>query len=147
MNYDKLNYATSPSRPPSWVWNRAVTELRADARTVFVYGRTIHTPSGASLDPPLLAHELTHVVQQIKLGEGDDEAGAQRWWERNFADAVFRYAQELAAHRRQYQVFCQDAPYRGPRLRFLHRIAADLAAPLYGGLVTTEQAIQAIRSQ
>ena len=83
---------------------------------IFTYGNKIYTPS--RLSPSLIAHEKTHVRQQLKMG-------VEIWWARYIADEDFRFSQELEAHQVEYRA--------GGRLKV---IAERLASPLYGNLTT-----------
>lgn len=124
-------------RPPVWdrcieVFGRAQLE---DKPVVFAWGMTIYNPTGAQLPRTLIAHEHTHGERQ--LAAGDVEA----WWERYLTDPLFRLDEEIYAHHAEYQAFKRR---HGHRPRDLNMIAERLSSPLYGRLVTLEQAKHAI---
>ncbi len=101
-------------------------------REFFSWGDKIYNPSGADLSDALLAHEAVHQKQQ-----GADIEG---WWDRYLADNVFRFAQELEAHREEYRVYCETARNRLARRSYLVAIARRLASPMYGKMCTVQEA-------
>lgn len=113
-NYDQIVAAVGPL-PPS---------------VVFAYGDAVYSPSGAELPADLVAHEEVHLRQQAEIG------GPEVWWERYLADRDFRLEQELEAYRVQI-AFHGD---RAARRACFRRVARDLARPMYGSLVSAEQA-------
>jgi hypothetical protein len=123
--------------PPADVWERARRELGAtEATTVFTYGKTVYVPGGFGLSFDLETHEAVHTRQQ-----GEDPAG---WWERYFADPLFRLEQETEAYRAQYRAFCRLNKDRNEQARFLTHVAGTLAGKLYGGIVSFHAARQSI---
>jgi hypothetical protein len=97
---------------------------------IFAYGDAVYSPSGEELPPDLVAHEQVHLRQQAAVG------GPEPWWSRYLAEPTFRLEQELEAYRVQI-AFHTDRPSRRACLR---RVARDLARPMYGRIVTAEQA-------
>ena len=96
---------------------------------VFTYGDTIYTPivtSELSLD--LIAHEEIHCKQQ-----GNDPRG---WWIEYLSNPQFRLEEEIMAYRRQWQII-KGSPDQ--YMRF-HLIAKDLSSPMYGSIITYEEA-------
>jgi hypothetical protein len=91
---------------------------------IFTYGNKIYT--SGRLSKSLLAHEKTHVRQQLKMG-------VEVWWEKYILDKEFRFQQELEAHRVEYMM--------GGNLKV---IAERLASPLYGNLTTVRIAMELI---
>lgn len=108
---------------------------------IFTWGDTIYNPAGIFITPELRAHEEVHFVRQT----GDTPA-IEAWWKRYLIDEEFRLAEELPAHRAEFQKFCQTHKDRNARNKFLTTIAARLAGPLYGGLLTLPQARTKISS-
>lgn len=120
-NYDAIKAAFNP---PSTV--------------CFTYGDTLYAPNGqGEPSEDLVAHELTHVRQQ-----GNDPAG---WWERYINEPQFRLEQEVEAYRNQYQKYVEINKDRNARVRFLIKIANDLASPIYGGIISPSEAMEKIR--
>lgn len=107
--------------------------------TIFSWGAKLYNPSGVAISPALKAHEAVHGQRQ---GNTDDEVRA--WWERYIEDAAFRFDEELIAHRAEYRALCASTKDRNARARGLHVMAARLASPLYGGLVSYNEARRVI---
>lgn len=108
------------------------------SNTIYTYGETIFNPNGGFIDKHLLAHEATHTKQQ-----GNDPAS---WWKRYLVDTDFRFVQELEAYQVQYQSYCQEEKDKNKRVRFLARLAYDLASPVYGSICKPQEAREAISS-
>lgn len=105
---------------------------------IFCWGRLIYNPQRIDVSPSLHAHEVVHATQQMQRG------GPEAWWGRYIAEPAFRLEQEIPAHRQEYIVAC----LRRRRLsieEILDRIAGKLAAPLYGNLVTLDEARRLLR--
>lgn len=122
-------------RPPNFAAIVAVFPRASDPGVIFAYSGRIYAPGFARLTPALHAHEQVHIDRQ---GTEPD-----RWWDKYLVDTTFRFEEELAAHRAEYQAYCQRHSGRKRRLA-LDMIATKLAAPLYGGMVTLEDARKAI---
>ena len=103
---------------------------------IFAYGGTIYNPSGSELTPALIAHEEVHFRQQGKWPKS--------WWMRFLKSPAFRLRQELEAHRVEYRVFCRGHKDRNSQAKYLRAISKRLAAPMYGSMITTPEAIKAI---
>ena len=97
---------------------------------MFCYGEKIYTR--AHVTPPLMAHEMVHAAAQ-KL------TSPEEWWGRYLEDTEFRYEQELAAHKVEYE-WCLKDCNRRDRRRALNIIAERLASPLYGFPIKKAQA-------
>lgn len=108
---------------------------------IFTYGDEVYIPEGGFLTRELVAHEGVHVAQQARY-----EGGPAAWWTMYLADTRFRLEQELEAHRAEYREFLKEdpPPSRPRRRRLLKLVARRLAGPLYGNLVTLEQAKELI---
>lgn len=123
-------------RPPNFA---AIAQVFPDAfkpGVIFAYGGKIYAPGRKALTPALQAHEQVHIARQ---GENTDA-----WWDRYLADPAFRLEEELIAHRAEYQAYCRRHTEPGKRHAALKRMAERLASPLYGGLITPEEAVRRI---
>ena len=100
---------------------------------VFTYGDTVY--SYAPLSYGLVAHEITHVLQQTKMG-------AEKWWKQYLKDPKFRMEQELEAYRRQYKVYCKRNARVGADM--LIEMAEDLSGKIYGNIMSFDEAKQLI---
>lgn len=112
--------------------------LRPNSNTIFAYGNTIYVPSGMSLPPDLIQHEITHCKRQLSVG-------VEQWWNRYLEDPYFRIAEETLAYGRQYKYVCTLVKDRNKRFSFLHRIATDLSGPIYGNVITHSGAMIRIK--
>lgn len=101
---------------------------------IFSYGDTIFNPSGVSIPREVMVHEATHGLRQ-------EAQGVEEWWKRYLAEPLFCLDEEIYAHHSEYRAAIKR---HGPRPRDLRRIAERLSGPLYGNLLTFEQAKHAI---
>lgn len=104
---------------------------RPPETAVYAWGGTIYVPY-EPLPHELYAHELVHFRQQEELG------GPEAWWERYLADPAFRLEQEIEAYRAQIA----SHPNRAARRACLRDVAADLAGPMYGRILSKDRALQ-----
>lgn len=103
-------------------------------REIFAYNNTIYNPAGGELSIPLIEHEKVHFMQQ----GGDSDY----WWDRYLVDPVFRLRQELAAHKKEFLVFCTLNKDRNARARYRNALAVRLSSPMYGSVITTQEAFK-----
>lgn len=115
---------------------RAIPAVRKNKAIVFVYAPYIYSPAGIELRPDLIAHEEVHVKRQ------DDPA---TWWEQYLVDKDFRLREELIAYQAQYKYMVEHYS-RERRRGILSSIAKDLSGPMYGGIITKQQAIKLIKN-
>ena len=119
-------------------WDRLVAKFGCEWKDIVVtYGGVIHSPNPVVDD--VLAHELVHVRQQF----GHD---ADEWCDRYIADAHFRYRMELEAYRVQYGFWKKHIRGKQALDAALLRMAKDLSGPMYGGIVSTEEAKRKIKN-
>ncbi len=111
------------------------------ATTVFTYGYLLYNPGENRLSADLMAHELTHAKQQTEYAGGPDA-----WWDRYLTDIDFRIEQELEAYRAQFQFFVSRHRNIRKQAFFLNAIAQDFSGPLYGNVISVDEAIQHIRA-
>lgn len=104
---------------------------------VFAFGDKLYNPGGFPIAPELMKHEQTHQKQQ-----GDDPAG---WWNRYLSEDHFRMNQEIEAYRNQLRAFAASHKDGNAQMRYLIKLAQDLASPMYGGKVTVDEAMTLIR--
>jgi hypothetical protein len=121
-------------RPPMWDEIVAAFPRAARPGVIFSWGSTIYYPFPlAPLTGALFAHEAVHGARQQQMG-------IETWWHRYIGDPAFRLEEEIPAHRAEYLAHCHEGARRGPKRAALTAIAKRLASPLYGGLVTLDQA-------
>ena len=127
-------------RPPNFDAIVKVFPMAARMSVIFAYGEKIYVPSGNPLPPELLAHETVHCKRQMVLG-------VEEWWKRYLEDPVFRYYEEMLAHRAEYKYLALSAPSRQGRRGALKQTAKKLSAPLYGRMVSEAEARKALEAE
>lgn len=127
------------ARPPNYDAIAAVLPRAAEPGVMFAYDGKVYFPGGRGpLTRELDAHERVHIERQA-----GDVAG---WWKQYLEDPTFRYAEELLAHRAEYNTYCRRHVNPVKRAQALRMIAKRLVSPLYGaGDVTLEEAMTDIR--
>lgn len=113
--------------------------VRGKRGIVYCWGPRIYNPDGVAIPPEILAHEGVHYSRQTK-----EEGAIRRWWERYLEDPAFRLAEELPAHRAEYKALLNRDRNPRHRSQYLQHVAAKLAAPLYGGIITPREAARQI---
>lgn len=110
--------------PPNIDAIDAAFHVREKRGVVYAYGDTIYNPHAVYLPNFILEHEKVHLARQ-----GDDPAG---WWDRYIKDEDFRYAEELAAHAREFEFRRRGKDgKRYTRYALLRETAQRLMAPFY----------------
>jgi len=115
----------------------AIPGVRSIKTAIFTYNGCLYNPGNGNIPPELMAHEETHVKQQVD---------SDHWWGQYLHDVDFRLDQELEAYRVQYAYAVKhcDRSYRRNLLNF---ISKSLAGKLYGNLVSKEQAKELIKAR
>mgnify|MGYP001563295695 CR=1 FL=1 len=111
-----------------------------ESGVVYTYGSTIYNPHGGYIPDDLMVHEETHMKQH-----GDDPAA---WWDKYLVDPEFRLHEELEAYRNQYKQFRSHSKNRDRQKSFLfaYKIATDLSGPIYGNIISRQDALNMIKS-
>lgn len=123
--------------PPNFEAIRAVFPEAAKPGVMFCWGDTIFSPSGDYIPAQLIAHEEVHQDQQVFIGP-------EMWWASYLADPAFRFNQELPAHVAEYHEFVKYFKNRQMRRDYLRGVAERLSSPLYGSMVTFQEALDRI---
>lgn len=105
------------------------------------FGGIIFNPQGFDVPAWLVAHEKVHFRQQARHRSTED------WWAQYLVDTEWRLEQELEAHQVEYRSFCRSHLDRNVRTRFLRLLAQRLSAPMYGSIITAQDAIKRIRGR
>lgn len=122
--------------PP--LWDEINARFHLDGwRPILAWGDIIYNPTGIVVTPSLMAHEAVHGRRQA----GDIEG----WWRRYMEDAAFRLAEEIPAHRAEYQVALAGAANRNARRATEKLVAKRLSGALYGRMITLPAARRLIR--
>ncbi len=123
-------------------WPPNIDEIRAvlpvTENNIFAYDLKIFNPGGGKLGQELHQHEAVHFKQQTAIG-------VEAWWLAFLSDEVFRLAQEIPAHKAEYRCFCKYNGDRNEQASFLRALGKRLAAPMYGGIITANEAMKRIR--
>lgn len=106
---------------------------------LFAFGDRIYNPMGVTISEPLMLHEAVHGGQQ-----GDDPLA---WWRKYLTDRRFRIDMEIPAHQAEYAEFCKTAPSRHHRQVYLKHRAKTLSGPLYGNVMSFENAKLAMKGK
>lgn len=126
---------------------------------LYAYGKSIFNPSAVDVPPWLVAHEAVHGYRQMNREFDDDTAPEAQafaslsiddrikfWWHQYINDREFRFAEELVAHAAEYRYFYRAHPGdRRVRQLYLKGCAERLSGPLYGRLLTFENAKDQIK--
>jgi len=97
--------------------------------TIFAYDKVIYCDY--ELPEHLQIHERRHLIRQQKMGVGE-------WVEKYLTDTRFRLNEEVISYREQLE----SVKNRSARHRLRLQCANDLASPLYGNIVTLQEAIK-----
>lgn len=119
------------ARPPLFDEINAAFNV-AGKDVFYCFGPDLYNPGGVDIPPAIIAHERIHSLQQ-----GDDVTG---WWRKYIADAAFRLAQEIPAHQREFEFICFHGANRKHRRGYLDSIARRLSGPLYGRMISFDEA-------
>ena len=122
------------------IYERAVEKwgVSFERGATFTFGNKIFCVSTPPDD--LMEHETVHVSQQTNY-----PGGPQAWWDRYFENDEFRLDQELKAYRRQYHWAQGNLKDRTDIFRILEHCAKSLCGPIYGNLVTFQEAMDLIK--
>ncbi len=127
----------SHEKPP--IYDRLVDVFGIDWNDgiVITYGDTLHTRGGNNIPQDLVVHEKTHTRQQAAIG-------IEEWWNNYVANRDFRLEQEAEAYRNQWQFIKHNVKNREEAFRKKMRIARDFSSPIYGNIVTHNEALKII---
>lgn len=127
----------SHEKPPIYDTLAEAFGISWDEGIVITYGDTLHTKEGNNITNDLVAHEKTHTRQQYLRGIG-------QWWHEYISDPEFRLRQEIEAYQNQWNFLKQNENDREKLFRKKIRMAQHLSGPIYGNLLTHNEALKAI---
>ncbi len=119
--------------PPLYEEIAAKFRIHERRDVIFSFGSVLYNPYAVYIPDELIAHETIHGGRQ---GKGEDILD---WWQRYIDDPEFRLVEETLAHRAEYQWLLENVNRRHRR-RALKQVAAKLASPLYGPMVSVSKA-------
>ena len=133
-------------RPP--LWNAINAKFHVAGRPViFAWGNIIYNPEGVTVTRELRAHEEIHGERQIDYMHSQrwtQQDAIEEWWKAYIESPTFRLNEEVPAHAAEYKAYCKRHSGTSDRQRALKAIAEKLASPLYGGLITVGNSINAV---
>lgn len=103
-----------------------------DKYTVFALGADIYTDY--NLTPDLMVHELVHIKQQL-------EVGVKEW----VYDFLYVPAKRLEYEVEAYREQIKSIKDRNHKMRVYLESCRKISAPLYGNIVTFEEAKQMLK--
>jgi hypothetical protein len=125
-------------RPPNYAEIvKVFPAVKLRRGVIFTYGKTIYNPDRTPLTRALRAHEEVHSKRQSV--EHAHALGPEKWWELYLKEKDFRLAEELIAHQVEYMIAAEGVG-RQLRRRTLAQIAARLSGPIYGRMVSLDEA-------
>jgi hypothetical protein len=131
------------ARPPIYEFIAQHFSIEGQKGIYFCWGDKIFNPDDVKIPPAIMEHEKVHSIRQGDTIEG--------WWLRYCVDKEFRFAEELLAHRAEFNWYCQQTNaneqmpgYRSRKEYHLTKIAQRLSSPLYGSMISTSAARRAI---
>lgn len=114
--------------PPMMAAICAVFPEAATRACLFAWGDTIYNPKRAEISAELFAHEAVHGARQRSGVFGTVE----EWWDKYLDSPAFRLAEEVEAHRAEYEaILDRIGRGRNERRRALNYVGLRLIAPLY----------------
>lgn len=124
-------------KPP--IYQRVAKAFKLTGLEIFCWGNIIYNPGRGHIAVQLIEHEKVHREQQGKDIEG--------WWDLYLDSSEFRLSQEMQAHQREYRVYCLMNKRSKDRAKYLDMIAARLASPMYGDIISKQQAMLEIKQR
>lgn len=106
---------------------------------IFSWGDRIYNPERINIPKQIIEHEEVHGARQTT-----DDKAIWAWWDRYLIDPSFRFEEELIAHRVEYRAYCKRHRGGGAQKKYLDFTARRLSSPLYGNVVTHNEAIARI---
>lgn len=120
----------STEKPPNW--NEITKHFPVEWDGVIVtYGDTIHC--NKEIGPQKEAHESIHISYQLEMG-------VEEWWKKYFEDPNFRLLQETVAYLNEAKWIQDNIKDKNARFKKLNQIATDLSSPMYGNIISKEEA-------
>jgi hypothetical protein len=140
MKQENIRFTLIQEPPPEPLRTTLKATFGADYdnNIIFTIGDKIYAKNGLPLD--LVVHETTHVHQQTRRN-----INPTIWWDRYIADPQFRLIQELEAYQNQYQYVIETHKDRNTRAKALSQFARDLSSPIYGNVITYNEALKRIK--
>lgn len=124
--------------PPNFSTLAKAFPIKGRPGILYAYGDTLYNPSGVKVTPWIMAHEEVHGMRQE-----DEGMSLDRWWDEYINYPDFRLKEELLAHQAEWKSFKAEHVYDPGVFRvlgYLDTISTRLSSPLYGSLLSFEEA-------
>lgn len=121
--------------PPNWTELTKHFPIKGKQGILYAWGDTLYNPNGVPVTPWIMAHEEVHGWRQ-----NHGWTAVDKWWERYVNDNAFRFTEELDAHKEEWRQFAWAHEIERTRLSYLDLISKRLSSPLYGSLVSYDEA-------
>lgn len=108
---------------------------------IWSWGEVIYNPLDIDIPRELIAHEAVHGERQ-----GPNEGSIRHWWLQYLESAEFRYNEERLAHRAEWHTHRKYGAGKNLAPAF-EGIAARLASPLYGKVISVDGAKLALTAR
>lgn len=111
---------------------------------LYSWGDKVYNPSGITVPEWLMRHEAVHFKQQQELAGPHEalEGAVRKWWDLYIRSMAFRLLMEIPAHQVEYRAY--TALNKDKKKRYLNDIASRLSGPLYGYMLTHDEAVKEI---
>lgn len=121
--------------PPNFAALAKHFPIKGKQGILYAFGDTLYNPSGVKVTPWIMAHEEVHGMRQQ-----DEGMFLDRWWDEYISYPDFRLKEELLAHQAEMRMFQAHNSGFGVWVHYLNNIATRLSSPLYGSLLSFEEA-------
>lgn len=119
--------------PPNFVQLSKHFPIKGKPGILYAYGDVLYNPSGVKVTPWIMAHEEVHGMRQQ-----DEGMSLGEWWDSYINYDDFRLKEELLAHRAEWQTYKSVHDWSSGY--YLDTISTRLSSPLYGSLLSFEEA-------
>lgn len=102
---------------------------------IFSWGAQVFNPDNIHITNSLLEHEWVHRQRQT-----ENEDSILKWWELYLTDMEFRLNEEILGHKAELKHELWLIKDRNRRNMIMHHIAARLAGPIYGNIISLSEA-------
>lgn len=118
--------------PPNFATLAKAFPIKGRPGILYAFGDKLYNPSGVKVTPWIMAHEMVHGERQQ-----DEGMYLEKWWDEYINYPDFRLKEELLAHRAEWKEYQKYVTAGGT---YLDAISTRLSSPLYGSLLSFEEA-------
>ncbi len=135
-NKEEVKVTIIHEKPPVYDLLQARFGIDWNSGIIITYYPNVHCI--APLPPEKIIHEAVHIRQQKAIG-------VENWWHKFMVDSIFRLEQEIEAHREEARFIKKYIKDRNHANEFIIEIAKNLSGPIYGNIVTFQEAMKMIK--